>query len=368
VPARAGASPDCRTVTERNLSDLTVDLVVDSSGKRVPAIDLMEGEVLCLRARGAESGSEAFDVVAAGEREDTLRVELQRMSRRATVREQQVILSVRAPRRHRVAYRAALSLGAGWNVREVHAGEVEAGGTEAQGMPLSDRIRHHVLMFDLKLEAPEPRYVRPFPNFIGISFVSSFHLNHLDALNAEFVRNGFGTVSDTQPYLGFAFDGGVGRFRITWDIEGGLSRPGEARSPHVTGTFIALHTGVAIFRESGFALFPMIGIAGGDQRVEVESAHPSVFPAALGSIGGTEDIRKNLGWFLLSLGTEYRWPLTRGGFSRGGLLFGVRGGYAFEFSESDWLRDDAALPSIAYAPPLDASGPYVRLGVGWYEE
>lgn len=368
VPTGAAASPDCRTLTERSFSDLKVDLVVDSSGKRVPALDLLEGEVLCLRARHTESGSDAFDIVPEGDREDTLRIELQRMTRRAAVREQQIILSVRAPRRQRLTFRAALSLGAGRNVREVHSGEIEDGGTEALGLPLSDRIRHHVLVFDLGFEAPEPRLTRPFPNFIGISLVSSFHLNRIDALNAEFVRNGFGTVSGMQPYLGLAFDGGIGLFRITWDIEGALPRFGEPPSPHTSGTFLALHTGVAIFRESGFALFPMVGIAGGDQRIEVEPGRLAVFPRALGNIGGTEDVRKNMGWFVLSLGSEYRWPLTSGGLSRGGLLFGLRGGYAFQFSQSDWLRDDPALPSIAYAPPLDASGPYVRLGVGWYEE
>jgi hypothetical protein len=367
-PAGAAASADCRTVTERNLSDSRADLVVDSSGKRVSAIDVMEGEVLCLRARRAESGSDAFDVVSEGDHEDTLQVELQRMTRRGAVREHQIVLTVRAPGRHRLVYRAALSLGAGRNVREVHAGEIEAGGTEARGLPLSDRISHHVLLFDLALEAPEPRQTRPFPNFIGISFVSSFHLNHLDAVNTEFVRNGFGPVSGIQPYLGFAFDGGIGRFRASWDIEFGLPRSGEAPSADVTGTFIALHAGVAVLRESGFALFPMVGIAGGDQRVEVGPERLAVFPAVLGNIGGTEDIRKNLGWFLLSLGSEYRWPLSTGGFSRGGLLVGVRGGYAFQFSQSDWLRDDPALPSIAHASPLDASGPYVRLGLGWYEE
>lgn len=368
LPASAAASADCRSVTERNLSDVKVDLALNRSGKRVPAIDVMEGEVLCVRVRRDGSGSSMFDIVAEGDHENTLRIEVQRMTRRAAVREVQIVLSLRAPQRYRLDYHAALSLGASRDAREVHSGFVEAGGKEVLGWPLSDRIRHHVLLFDLGIEPPAPRPQRPFPNFIGISLVSSLHLNQLDGLNAEFARNGLGAVSNLQPYLGFAFDGGIGRFRAAWDLEGGLPRPGEPSSPSMSATFIALHAGLAIYRESGFALFPMLGIAGGDQRIEIELDRPAIFPGVQRSVGGTEDIRKNLGWFLLSLGSEYRWPLSAGNVSRGGLLLGARAGYAFQFVQTSWIRDAPAQPSLPDAPTVDTSGPYLRLGVGWYEE
>jgi hypothetical protein len=368
LPANAAASADCRTITERNYADVKADLSLEGSGKRALAIDIMEGEVLCARVRRVESGSIAFDIVSEGDREDTLRIELQRMTRRAAVREVQIVLALRAPKSHGLAYHAALSLGAGRDVREVHSGFVEAGDKEAIGLPLNDRIRHHVLLYDLGLEPPTPPPERSRPNFVGISLVSSFHWNDLAALNAELVANGFSSVSTVQPYVGFAFDGGIGPFRAAWDLEAGLARPGGTSSPSVTGTFIALHMGIAVFRQSGFALFPMVGIAGGDQRVEVEPGHPAVFASALKNIGGTEDVRKNLGWFVLSLGSEYRVPITPGGLSHGGFLFGLRGGYAYQFSQTNWMRDDPGLPSLAGAPPIDTSGPYVRIGVGWYED
>jgi hypothetical protein len=45
-----------------------------------------------------------------------------------------------------------------------------------------------------------------------------------------------------------------------------------------------------------------------------------------------------------------------------------RVGYALQFSRTNRRRDSPMDPSLPYAPAIDASGPYIRLGVGWYEQ
>lgn len=366
LPATANAAEheDCRTISDRRLDDAVVSLARGSS-EHTRALDILEGEVLCVRLRPDGDG---FQVVDSGSRDDTLRIELQRMARRAGVREKQVVLSVRASRRHGLTYRAALSLGASHDVREVLSFTTQAGENNSFGWPLSDRIRHHLLIFDVVELPPPEKPTRPRPNFLGISVVSSLHRSDLGELNAELGRNGFRSVSSVQPYLGFAFDGGIGRFRASWDLEVGLGRPGAEGSPFVYGFLIAVHVGFAVHRSGGFALFPMLGIAGGDQRVSVEPDRPAIFPAALGALPNAEDIRKNVGSLLISLGSEQRIPMTGGRISHGGLLLGARAGYAFQFTQSAWLRQSSSGSDLPVAPDVDTSGPYLRLGIGWYEE
>lgn len=366
-PATALAGADCRMASDRTLSELNVVLTSARGGRSLEAIDIVEGEVLCVRVRHV-GDKDVFEMVSEGSSTDTLRIEFQRMTRRYAPREVRAMLSLRAPAHHGLAYHAGLSLHGSRDVREVFSGSLGAGRGETLGWPINDRVRHHFLLFGLALEPPEQPPVRPLSNFIALSLVSGFHFNALDGLNAEFAKNGYGVVSSLQPYIGFAFDGGIGRFRAAWDLEAGLSRRGDAPTPDTSATFIALHAGFAVLRGGGFALFPMAGIAGGDQRVSIEPRRPALFPTEFVNATGSEDVRKNLYWFVLSLGSEYRWPLTEGHFSRGGILFGVRGGYAFQFAQTNWTRDSALLPDLSDGPTVDASGPYLRLGIGWYEE
>jgi hypothetical protein len=165
-----------------------------------------------------------------------------------------------------------------------------------------------------------------------------------------------------QWFAGLAFEGGLGRLRGRWDLLAGLHRAGEARSPDVNQFLIALHVGYALYQTEKIALFPLLGIAGGDVGVKLDPNDPALFADQIADDPKVFRARKNFGALLFSAGAEYKpvvWPSLQAG-----LLLSAQAGYAWQFAESSWLRDDAALPDLVGGPAADANGLYVRVGAG----
>lgn len=222
-------------------------------------------------------------------------------------------------------------------------------------------------------EPPPPPPLPPFMHehskrgWIAMSLIGAVQHARLDALNAEVTRNDYGSLATTHPHVGFAFDGGRGRTRWTWDIAGfggrSHARASDGERFAIRNYDISLHAGYDLYQYQGFSVFPMIGTGLGGLTIDVEPTQSAVFAEALRSHPDVESV-DYVSWMgAVNFGIEQILPVWRANGEDVGLLMGVRIGYYRQLVRGDWytLPDG---PSFGSAPDTDLSGLHVRFSVG----
>lgn len=219
--------------------------------------------------------------------------------------------------------------------------------------------------WDQGCRSPEERRARRF-YWLAISGIGSLHFNSSSQLNAALRGSGYSAPGFAQSIFGGGFDGGIGRFRATWDLgcpgSRSYTRISDGASFRVRQCYIGLDLGYDVVQLGGLAIFPMLGIAGGDLRLKVDANQPPFLADQLSAADRNGEIRRNVGAARLLIGIEQRVLIWES--ERMWLLFGVRAGYVQQIGQSNWLHEGRNVPKLQGGPAVDTSGPCLRLSIG----
>ena len=220
------------------------------------------------------------------------------------------------------------------------------------------------------VQRPRRRLAPPPPHavgWLGISGTASLHANWLAQINEALRTHGYSEVGHLQPIIGFAFDGGYGRGRAAWDLgctgKRHYERASDGARFGVAQCYIGLDFGYDVVKWHGLSIFPMVGIAGGDLRIEVDPNDAPFLRGQLGPDDAGNEIRRNVGLFRGLIGIEESVGIWQA--QRLSLLFGARAGYIQQFAQARWVHSDPKAADLNGGPTVDTSGPYLRLGFGF---
>jgi len=203
---------------------------------------------------------------------------------------------------------------------------------------------------------------RPF--WIGISALQLVHHNSQDEIDKGMRSAGYSSIGTNQPIRGVAFDLGLARWRLSWDIglwgKRSFDRHSDGQSFAVRQANVSIDTGVDVIQYRGFSVFPMVGLAGGDLRFDIEARKTPIIYEQIGGVDGTFELRQNTWSARILAGVEQRYPIH----DQVSLLFGLRIGYQKQFLHSEWILDDPDRISLHGGPSVDVSGPFVRFAIG----
>lgn len=194
-------------------------------------------------------------------------------------------------------------------------------------------------------------------------FMFGAHFLDIDDLNARLSNLGY---TEFPSYFYTIGGGGHGI------LESGIVIGGEGHAllnrKETTGTFNSslgggygfFNLGYAVYKQNDFTVYPLIGIGGGTVTMKITDSEAPLFDDVIADPKRTAEL--STGGFLLdlSVGMDY---LFRVGTDEdeGGFMFGLRAGYTFSPSDSDWKMNGN---QINGGPDFGVAGPYIRLMIG----
>lgn len=229
--------------------------------------------------------------------------------------------------------------------------------------PLAIVVAVSALVLPRPAAADEPR-----PVWLALSGIASMHHNQLGSLNVALASAGYSTIGSNQPILGIGVEGGIGRLRVAWDsgIFGTRSyrRSSDGARFDVSQASISLDVGYDLLQVSGLSLFPMVGAAGGDIRLQIDPARSPILPEQIALHRSEGEVRRNT-WSVRGLvGAEQRISLWKRGDDQLLLVVGLRLGYVHQVSESRWMFEEPQNADLQGGPTVNTSGPFWRVGLG----
>lgn len=194
-------------------------------------------------------------------------------------------------------------------------------------------------------------------------FMFGAHFLDIDDLNARLSHLGYREL----PTHFYTIGGGAHGI-----MESGIVIGGEGHAllnrAETTGTFKTsmgggygfFDLGYAVFARDALTVYPMLGIGGGSVTMRITDSEAPLFDEVIADPKRSAEL--TMGGFLLdvSVGLDY---LFRVGAEQtdGGFMFGLRAGYTFSPSESNWKMNGN---EINGGPDFGITGPYVRVMVG----
>jgi hypothetical protein len=188
----------------------------------------------------------------------------------------------------------------------------------------------------------------------------------LSELNSELRANGFKSFNAYDFSYGGAGYGIIGNRLLIGGEGHGFSQE-KSNSTYLqslSGGFGFFDVGYIVVQRWGFQLYPMIGIGGGGLSMRLTERAVLDFDDIV-----TDPKREALlsvGSFMLqgAVGLDYMLKLgVMPEMSEGGMLFGIRVGYTYSVTKTDWDMGDI---NISGGPDIGISGFYIRFIVGGY--
>ena len=202
------------------------------------------------------------------------------------------------------------------------------------------------------------------PGFSGRGyFMIGGNMAHLGDLNSELKDAGYPSFEEDF------FTLGVGGFFVIKKVilggEGFVFLPRDASNEDYTvelsGSYGVFNIGYMAFSKWGLDVYPLLGIGGYGFTLEIYERGSHSFDDIL------DDPRRGAymttgGFTLLpALGVDYLFDLSSSEKSAGGIVVGLRAGYAYSPVEGDWRFGES---DVSNAPAVGLTGPFVFLTIG----
>ena len=350
------ASPAAELPPPAPVEDAAQLLVAPTDKQWLPGILIWQGETLCLEAR---SRANELEVRIVAESKHALRLSLGMAGERS-------VLKLENPGPAPLYYQTSLDAEGAQPLGPESSAQLSAAGRRESVLVAGFRTRPReprMLSPELAMRAPRPR----FPArrlWLGISAIASLHYNRLPLLERAFHDRGYSSADTVQPIIGYAFDLGGNHWRASSDLGCWGKRDYFRLRDHahfgIQQCFVAVYAGTDIVRQRGFSVFPLVGMGGGDLRVQYDPDDPPLLADQLASHPDVHEVRRNLWLAAAALGFEQTFHLT----SEAYLLLGTRIGYAWQLAQNRWVGDQPKGPTFDGGPTIDTTGPFIRFGLG----
>ncbi len=188
----------------------------------------------------------------------------------------------------------------------------------------------------------------------------------LSELNSDLRANGFKAFSKSDLTYGGGGYGIIGD-RLLIGGEGHGFYQEKSTSTHIQslgGGFGFFDVGYIVVKRWGFHLYPMIGIGGGGLSMRLTERAVLDFDDIMAD--PKREALLSMGSFMLQGAAGLDYMLKLGSIpemGEGGMLFGIRAGYTYSVSKTDWDMGDI---NISGGPDIGISGFYVRLVIGGF--
>jgi hypothetical protein len=193
----------------------------------------------------------------------------------------------------------------------------------------------------------------------------------LDAVNDRLSHNGYPTFPERRASLGIGGHAVHGRWLIGGEGQGliGRTKDAVASGQHLEASLNAgygfFNLGYLVAKQGERHAYPFVGIGGGGVQLTITERATPTFDEVLADPG--RDARLVSAAFLIQLGfgVDQLFVLRTRDVDEaryeGGLVLGLRVGYVFTPTHSDWRLSSARM---AGGPDFGMTGPYLRLVVG----
>lgn len=194
-------------------------------------------------------------------------------------------------------------------------------------------------------------------------FMFGVHFLDIDDLNTRLASLGYAKF----PTHFYTIGGGAHGI-----LESGIVIGGEGHAllsqKETTGTFKTalgggygfFNVGYVVYQQNDFTVYPLLGIGGGSVTMKITDSEAPLFDEVIGDPKRSTEL--STGGFLLDMAVGLDYLFQVGEDERdGGIMIGLRAGYTFSPSDSDWEMNGN---EINGGPDFGVTGPYVRLMIG----
>lgn len=133
---------------------------------------------------------------------------------------------------------------------------------------------------------------------------------------------------------------------------------------HLSDMQPAFHIGYAVVRADTTCVFLSFGVGGRFVRTRLGLWQPQMLDDEIDRYEMHRDVEKVVGLMFFGVGFDHIFSAWKLGEQHTGILVGARLGYVQQFAQGGWHYQEPGHPDIHGGPPINLSGPFVRLSLG----
>jgi len=194
-------------------------------------------------------------------------------------------------------------------------------------------------------------------------FNIGFHWFDISELNSELSSGSSGFTTFDNRDVTF---GGMGYGIFNKIVLGGEGQSFEQKKStsnyyqHLSGGYGLFNVGYLLLYKSGLILYPTIGFGGGGFDLRLTEKSTLSFSDIIND--PKRESYLSTGAYIITMGMalDYLFPLAKEENSVGGILIGIKLGYAYSFSDSEWKMGDLTITG----PKIGMKGFFLRFAIG----
>ncbi len=219
-----------------------------------------------------------------------------------------------------------------------------------------------ILFLCIEVNAQEGSSAKEEGGGRGFFIIGGSWIN-LNDLNSKLESKGYSKLSENLISLGSGGYGRIGRFIIGGEghaLAGKDVISGDYKTSIGIG-YGFFDIGYLIYTNGGLNIYPMLGIGGGGLGLKIFENKTATFDDVLNNPKRSSELSISGFLFNVAVGIDYLLKLGEDERGKGGLVFGIRGGYVFALSKGDWKLDELGATGV---PQIGITGPFIQLIFG----
>lgn len=187
----------------------------------------------------------------------------------------------------------------------------------------------------------------------------------LDGLNVALRGRGFEEVSGNMVSIGGGGHVLLGRWIVGGEGFGLMPRESDTQSgdwrARVSGGGGVVNLGYTVIRVGGTSVYPLIGVGAGALSLEMSERSSPTFDQVMANPGRGSSLTQVTMLVQPAIGLDHFVPVGNADGVLAGFVVGIRAGYTFAPTTSDWYLDTMRIPG---GPTQGMEGAFLRVVIG----